>query len=102
MARRGANVLGIDLATKALKVAQLHALEAQTPNVEYREVAAEALAAESPAGFDVVTCMQRDVNHLALTSRTPELRLVFHRRVTLTCGHPSRRGVARFLLQAKE
>ncbi len=58
MARRGANVLGIDLATKALKVAQLHALEAQTPNVEYREVAAEALAAESPAGFDVVTCME--------------------------------------------
>jgi len=58
MARRGANVLGIDLATKALKVAQLHALEAQTPNVEYREVSAEALAAESPEAFDVVTCME--------------------------------------------
>jgi len=58
MARRGANVLGIDLATKALKVAQLHALEAQTPNVDYREVSAEALAAESPEGFDVVTCME--------------------------------------------
>jgi 2-polyprenyl-6-hydroxyphenyl methylase/3-demethylubiquinone-9 3-methyltransferase len=51
-------VLGIDLATKALKVAQLHALEAQTANVEYREVSAEALAAEQPAGFDVVTCME--------------------------------------------
>jgi 2-polyprenyl-6-hydroxyphenyl methylase/3-demethylubiquinone-9 3-methyltransferase len=58
MARRGANVLGIDLATKALKVAQLHALEAQTPNVEYREVSAEALAVESPGSFDVVTCME--------------------------------------------
>jgi len=58
MARRGANVLGIDLSTKALKVAQLHALEAQTPNVEYREIAAEALAAESPESFDVVTCME--------------------------------------------
>jgi 2-polyprenyl-6-hydroxyphenyl methylase/3-demethylubiquinone-9 3-methyltransferase len=58
MARRGANVLGIDLATKALKVAQLHALEAQTPNVEYREVSAEALAAESPESFDAVTCME--------------------------------------------
>ncbi|HEX6703589.1 MAG TPA: bifunctional 2-polyprenyl-6-hydroxyphenol methylase/3-demethylubiquinol 3-O-methyltransferase UbiG [Albitalea sp.] len=58
MARRGAQVLGIDLATKALKVAQLHALEAGTSNVEYREVAAEALAAEKPAQFDVVTCME--------------------------------------------
>jgi 2-polyprenyl-6-hydroxyphenyl methylase / 3-demethylubiquinone-9 3-methyltransferase len=58
MARRGANVLGIDLATKALKVAQLHALEAQTPNVEYREVSAEALAEEAPESFDVVTCME--------------------------------------------
>lgn len=58
MARKGALVLGIDLAGKALKVAQLHALEAQTPNVQYREVSAEALAVEKPAGFDVVTCME--------------------------------------------
>ena len=58
MARRGADVLGIDLAAKALKVARLHALEAATANVEYREIAAEALAAEEPAAFDVVTCME--------------------------------------------
>ena len=58
MARSGAQALGIDLATKSLKVAQLHALEAQTPNVQYREVAVEALAAERPASFDVVTCME--------------------------------------------
>ena len=59
MARRGAaDVLGIDLSTKALKIAQLHALEAQTPNINYREVSAEALAAEAPASFDVVTCME--------------------------------------------
>ena len=58
IARRGANVLGIDLSAKALKVAQLHALEADTPNVEYREVSAEALAVEQPGGFDVVTCME--------------------------------------------
>jgi 2-polyprenyl-6-hydroxyphenyl methylase / 3-demethylubiquinone-9 3-methyltransferase len=58
MARRGAQVLGIDLATKALKVAQLHALEAQTPNIRYREVSAEDLAAEAPGQFDVVTCME--------------------------------------------
>jgi len=58
MARRGADVLGIDLATKPLKVAQLHALEAGTQNVDYREIAAEALAAEVPGRFDAVTCME--------------------------------------------
>ena len=58
MARKGAQVLGIDLATKSLKVAQLHALEAQTPQINYREISAEALAAEQPASFDVVTCME--------------------------------------------
>jgi 2-polyprenyl-6-hydroxyphenyl methylase/3-demethylubiquinone-9 3-methyltransferase len=58
MARQGAQVLGIDLATKALKVAQLHALEAVTQGVEYREISAEALAAEQPGSFDVVTCME--------------------------------------------
>ena len=58
MARAGATVTGIDLAGKSLKVAQLHALESQTPNVSYREISAEALAAESPAQFDVVTCME--------------------------------------------
>ncbi len=58
MARRGAQVLGIDLATKALRVAQLHALEAGTPNVDYREVSVEALAIEQPGAFDAVTCME--------------------------------------------
>ena len=58
MARQGANVLGIDLSGKALKVAQLHALEAQTPSVAYREISAEELAIERPASFDVVTCME--------------------------------------------
>lgn len=58
MARRGAQALGIDLSTKPLKVAQLHAMEAGTENVEYREIAVEALAAERPASFDAVTCME--------------------------------------------
>ncbi len=58
MARKGAQVTGADLSTKALRVAQLHALEAGTRNVEYREVSAEDLAAEQPASFDVVTCME--------------------------------------------
>ena len=58
MARAGAQVTGIDLSTKALKVAQLHALEAGTANVNYREISAEALAAEAHGDFDVVTCME--------------------------------------------
>jgi 2-polyprenyl-6-hydroxyphenyl methylase/3-demethylubiquinone-9 3-methyltransferase len=58
MARRGADVLGIDLATKPLKVAQLHAIEAAVAGIAYREVAVEALAEEMPARFDVVTCME--------------------------------------------
>ncbi len=58
MARLGAQVTGIDLAAKALRVAQLHALEAQTDNVQYREVSAEALAEQQPGSFDLVTCME--------------------------------------------
>ncbi|MDR1968364.1 MAG: bifunctional 2-polyprenyl-6-hydroxyphenol methylase/3-demethylubiquinol 3-O-methyltransferase UbiG [Burkholderiaceae bacterium] len=58
MARKGADVLGIDLADKSLKVAQLHALEVQTSRVAYRQIAAEALAQEQPAAFDLVTCME--------------------------------------------
>jgi 2-polyprenyl-6-hydroxyphenyl methylase/3-demethylubiquinone-9 3-methyltransferase len=58
MARKGAQVLGIDLASKSLKVAQLHALEAQTAGVSYREISAEDLAAEQAGQYDVVTCME--------------------------------------------
>ena len=58
MARRGATTLGIDLATKPLKVAQLHAMEGGVANLDYREIAAEALAGEAPQAFDVVTCME--------------------------------------------
>jgi 2-polyprenyl-6-hydroxyphenyl methylase/3-demethylubiquinone-9 3-methyltransferase len=57
MARRGAKVLGIDLGRAVLEVAELHALEAQVA-VHYREISAEALAAERPSGFDLVTCME--------------------------------------------
>lgn len=58
MARKGAKVTGIDLASKALRVAKLHALEAGTSNIEYREISVESLAQESPAAYDVVTCME--------------------------------------------
>jgi len=57
MARAGATVTGIDLSDKALAVARLHRLESGV-DVDYRLSAAETLAAEAPASFDVVTCME--------------------------------------------
>ncbi|MDQ0142535.1 bifunctional 2-polyprenyl-6-hydroxyphenol methylase/3-demethylubiquinol 3-O-methyltransferase UbiG [Cupriavidus necator] len=57
MARLGATVRGIDLSTKALKVADLHSLESGVA-VTYEEIAAEALAAREPDSVDVVTCME--------------------------------------------
>ena len=58
MARRASHVTGVDLATRPLGVARLHAMESGVENIEYREIAAEALAAEAPGSFDVVTCME--------------------------------------------
>jgi 2-polyprenyl-6-hydroxyphenyl methylase / 3-demethylubiquinone-9 3-methyltransferase len=58
MAQRGAQVLGIDLASAAIGVAQLHALEAEVAGLDYEEISAEALALRRPASFDVVTCME--------------------------------------------
>ncbi|CDY75967.1 3-demethylubiquinone-9 3-methyltransferase [Caballeronia glathei] len=57
MAARGAKVKGIDLATSALGVADLHSLESGI-EVEYEEIAAEALAARESGTYDVVTCME--------------------------------------------
>jgi 2-polyprenyl-6-hydroxyphenyl methylase/3-demethylubiquinone-9 3-methyltransferase len=57
MAGRGAEVLGIDLARRSLKVAELHALESGAA-VRYEEIAAEALATREAGRFDVVTCME--------------------------------------------
>ena len=57
MAQKGANVTGIDLGEKALKVADLHSLETGIA-IRYELIAAEAMAAREPASFDVVTCME--------------------------------------------
>ena len=57
MAQKGAMVTGIDLSEKALKVARLHQLESGV-QVDYRLIAAEALAEEQAEQFDVVTCME--------------------------------------------
>jgi 2-polyprenyl-6-hydroxyphenyl methylase/3-demethylubiquinone-9 3-methyltransferase len=57
MAVRGAKVKGVDLSSRALGVADLHSLESGV-EVEYEEIAAEALAAREPGSYDVVTCME--------------------------------------------
>ena len=57
MADKGARVTGIDLGEKPLQVAKLHLLESGR-QVEYRKVAVEALAAEQPGAYDVITCME--------------------------------------------
>lgn len=57
MARNGAQVTGIDLANKPLKVAELHALDSGVP-VHYEKIAVEDIAAREPESRDLVTCME--------------------------------------------
>lgn len=57
LAARGAQVTGIDLGEAPLAVARLH-LKESGQKVDYRRIAAEELAREQPAGFDVVTCLE--------------------------------------------
>jgi len=75
MAARGAAVTGIDLAEKPLKVAQLHLLESGQ-KVDYRNIAVEEMAAEAPASFDVVTCME-------MLEHVPDPAAVVHACATL-------------------
>lgn len=57
MAALGAQVTGIDLSEKALGVARLHLYESGHA-IDYRLISAEAMAAETPASFDHVTCLE--------------------------------------------
>ncbi len=57
ISQSGADTTGIDLSEKALKVAELHALEVGA-NLTYHSISAEALAEEQPEQYDVVTCME--------------------------------------------
>lgn len=58
MARRGADVLGIDLGEAPLNVARLHAEQEQVNNIEYQQIAVEELAELQPGQYDIVTCME--------------------------------------------
>ncbi|TXH70021.1 MAG: bifunctional 2-polyprenyl-6-hydroxyphenol methylase/3-demethylubiquinol 3-O-methyltransferase UbiG [Thiothrix sp.] len=57
MARRGASVKGIDLGEGPLSVASLHALDSQV-EVDYQQIAVEALAEQEAGQYDIVTCME--------------------------------------------
>lgn len=57
MAAQGAQVTGIDLAERSLKIARLHSLETGI-KVDYQLISAEAMAEAHPQQFDVVTCME--------------------------------------------
>ena len=57
MAKKGAQVTGIDLSEKALGVADLHSLESGL-TIRYQHIAAEKMADQEPGAFDVVTCME--------------------------------------------
>ena len=57
MAAEGAQVTGIDLSEQLIDIARLHLLESGL-KADYRVISAEAMAAEQPAGFDAVTCME--------------------------------------------
>jgi len=57
MARKGARVVGLDMADDLLRVAELHALEAGV-SVAYRHEPAERHALDHAGCYDVVTCME--------------------------------------------
>jgi 2-polyprenyl-6-hydroxyphenyl methylase/3-demethylubiquinone-9 3-methyltransferase len=57
LAREGAEVTALDLAPELIDVAKLHLLESGLA-VDYRLQSVEDLAAEAPASFDAITCME--------------------------------------------
>lgn len=57
LAAQGADVTGIDIASKALSVAKLH-LHESALRVDYHQVTAESWSEQNPASAKVVTCME--------------------------------------------
>jgi len=57
MALRGARVTAIDAAEAPLNVARLHRLESGV-DVDYRLTTVEAVAAEDPEPYDLITCLE--------------------------------------------
>ena len=62
LAGEGADVVALDLAPELIEIAKLHLLESQAQRpmlrVDYRLQSVESIAAERPATFDAITCME--------------------------------------------
>jgi len=57
LAKKGADMLGIDLSEDLIDIADLHGLESGI-KTNYKKTSAEALAEAEPASFDHVVCME--------------------------------------------
>jgi 2-polyprenyl-6-hydroxyphenyl methylase/3-demethylubiquinone-9 3-methyltransferase len=57
LAKQGAIVTGIDLSKPGIEVAKLHQLESGL-EIEYLHTPIETLAAERPASYDILTCLE--------------------------------------------
>lgn len=57
MFKKGATVIGIDVAQAPLEVARQHQIQ-QGFDIDYRQVAIEELPKELEGSFDVVTCLE--------------------------------------------
>ncbi len=59
MAKRGADVTGVDLAEESLKVATLHAEQSGlSDTLRYQQIPVEQMSFEQAEQYDVVTCME--------------------------------------------
>lgn len=58
LASEAANVCGIDMAELSLQTASAHAQQNGIDNLEYRCISVEDMAAQQPAQYDVVVCME--------------------------------------------
>ena len=57
MAKLGADVTGIDMGEKVIRIAELHALQSKL-NIDYQRASIESIALKNNASFDVITCME--------------------------------------------
>ena len=57
MAKKGADVTGIDVSAEVINIAQQHAKQ-NNLTICYQLISAEALAQQQPEHFDVITCME--------------------------------------------
>ena len=75
LASSGAQVTGIDLGEKAIRIAKLHQIESGS-NINYEVLSAENMAIREPASYDVITCME-------MLEHVPDPEAIVHACATL-------------------